>query len=286
VVSELYSFKIGDIQCAPVSDGSLPYLPNWFFANVPQPRLEEELRAHGLRPDEIKGTYTCLLVSTGKNKLLIDTGAGKIAPSTGELLVNLEKAGARPNEIDTVILTHGHPDHIGGAVDAEGKPMFPNARYVMWKDEWEFWTSEEPDLSAMQVPEELKTGLFLGTVRRCLPPIRKQLELVEKESEVVPGIHLLPAPGHTPGHAAVAVSSGRDSVLHLADTVLHPILMEQPAWRTVFDLEQDRAAETRRRLLDRAAADGTKVMAFHFPFPTLGRVASRRAGGWQWQALS
>ncbi len=283
---EAYSFKVGEIQCAPVSDGSFPYPPSWFFANVPQQRLEEELRAHGLRADEVTGTYTCLLISTGKNKVLIDTGAGKMAPSTGELLVNLEKAGARPSEIDTVILTHGHPDHIGGAVDAEGKPAFPNARYLMLKDEWEFWTSEEPDLSSMQVPEELKTGLILGTARRCLPPIRKQIELVEKETEVVPGIHLLPAPGHTPGHSAVAVSSGRDSVLHLADAVLHPILMEQTAWRTVFDLEQDRAAETRRRLLDRAAADRTEVMAYHFPFPTLGRVASRRAGGWQWEPAS
>ncbi len=286
MAGEAYTFEIGSIRCAPVSDGSLPYPPNWFFANVPQQRLEEELRAHGLRTDEIAGTYTCLLVLTGKNKVLIDTGAGKIAPSTGELLVNLEKAGARPTEIDTVILTHGHPDHIGGTVDAEGKPTFPNARYLMWKDEWEFWTSQEPDLSAVQLPEEIKTGLILGTARRCLPPLRQQIELVEKESEVVPGIHVLPAPGHTPGHTAVAVSSGRDSVLHIADAVLHPILMEQPAWRAVFDLDQDRAAETRRQLLDRAAADKTKVMAYHFPFPTLGQVISRRAGGWQWEPVS
>ena len=286
MADEAYSFNVGEIQCAPLSDGSLPYPPNWFFANVPQQRLEEELQAHGLRTDEVTGTYTCLLVSTGKNKVLIDTGAGKIAASTGELMVNLEKAGAHPSEIDTVILTHGHPDHNGGTLEAEGKPAFPNARYLMWKDEWQFWTSEEPDLSAMPVPEELKTGLILGTARRCLPPLRKQIELVEKESEVVPGIHLLPTPGHTPGHLAVAVTSGTDSVLHVADAVLHPILMEQPTWRTVFDLEQDRAAETRRRLLDRAAADRTKVMAYHFPFPTLGRVASRRAGGWQWEPAS
>ncbi len=210
MAGEAYGFNVGAIQCAPVSDGSLPYPPTWFFANVPQQRLEEELRAHGLRSDEIAGTYTCLLVSTGKNKVLIDTGAGKMAPSTGELLGNLERAGVGAREIDAVILTHGHPDHIGGAVDAEGKPAFPNARYMMWKDEWEFWTSENPDLSAMQVPEELKTGMILGTARRCLPPLRPQMELIEKESEVLPGIHLLRAPGHTPGHAALAISSGRD----------------------------------------------------------------------------
>ncbi len=281
---EVYSFRVGAIQCTPITDGSLPYPPSWFFANAPQQPLEEELRAHGLRTDEITGTYTCLLVSTGKNKVLIDTGAGKIAPSTGELLVNLEKAGARPSEIDTVVLTHGHPDHIGGALDAEGKPAFPNARYLMLKDEWAFWTSQEPDLSALPVPEELR-GLIVGTARRCLPAIRKQIELMENEAEVVPGIHLLPAPGHTPGHSAVAISSGRDSALHLADAVLHPILMRHPAWRTVFDLEQDRASETRRRLLDRAVTDGIQVMAYHFPFPTLGRVTSC-GDGWQWEPAS
>ena len=79
MADEAYSFNVGEIQCAPLSDGSLPYPPNWFFANVPQQRLEEELRAHGLRTDEVTGTYTCLLVSTGKNRVLIDTGAGKIA---------------------------------------------------------------------------------------------------------------------------------------------------------------------------------------------------------------
>ena len=148
------------------------------------------------------------------------------------------------------------------------------------------WTLEEPELSGLQLPDELKKGLILGTVRRCLPPLRKQIELVEKESEVVPGIHLLPAPGHTPGHAVVAIASGKDSVLHIADAVLHPILMENPNWRTAFDLEQDRAAKTRRRLLDRAAADKTKIMAYHFPSPTSGHVASRGAGGWEWEPAS
>ena len=278
-----YSFKIGSIECVPVSDGSFGYPPSLFFANLPPQQLEDELRTRGLRTDEVVAGYTCLLVSTGKNKVLIDTGAGKLAPSTGELQVNLERAGARPNEIDTVILTHGHPDHIGGALNDEDRPAFPNARYVMWKSEWEFWTSDEPDLSAMQLPGELKSGLLLGTARRCLPPLRKQIELVEKEAEILPGIHLVPAPGHTPGHAAVAIFCGSDSLLHIADAVLHPIHMEQPAWRTAFDLEQDRAGETRRRLLDRAAADRTKVMAYHFPFPTLGQVVSRSAGGWQWE---
>jgi len=124
MAGESYSFKVGDIQCTPLSDGSFPYPPSLFFAIAPPKELEEELRAHGLRTDEITGTYTCLLVSTGKNEALIDTGARKLAPSTGELLANLEKAGTRAGDVNTVILTHAHPDHIGGVVDAESKAAF------------------------------------------------------------------------------------------------------------------------------------------------------------------
>ncbi len=237
--SSTYSFKVGEIECFPLSDGSFPYPPGMFFASVPQERFEQELRAHNLPTDVVTGTYTCLLISTGRNKVLLDTGAGNMAPSTGELLGNLEKAGTRATEIDSIILTHGHPDHIGGTVDGEGKPAFPNARYVMWNTEWDFWTSDNPDLSSMPVPDEIKTSLLIGTARRCLPAIRKQIELIEHESEVVPGIRLLPAPGHTPGHMAVAISSGNDAVLHIADAVLHPIHIEQPEWLNAFDLVTD-----------------------------------------------
>jgi len=278
-----YSFKVGDIECFPLSDGSFPYPPGLFFSNVPQRRLEKELRAHGLPTDTVTGTYTCLMISTGRHKVLLDTGGGNMAPSTGELLRNLEKAGTRATEIDVVILTHGHPDHIGGTVDTEGKPAFPNARYVMWKEEWDFWTGDSPDLSSMQVPEEIKTSLIMATARRCLPPLRRQIELIEKESEVVAGIRLLPTPGHTPGHMAVAISSGNDAVLHITDAVLHPIHLEQPEWQNVFDLVKDKAAETRRLILDRAAAERLNLMAYHFPFPTLGRVVARKTHGWHWE---
>ena len=118
------SFTIGKIQCFPISDGSCPFPPCVFFADVP----DQELKARGLPTDAINSTFTCLLVSTGKNKVLIDTGAGNLAPSTGKLLENLAKAGAPAQEIDTVILTRAHPDHIGGAIDGEGKPEFPNAK--------------------------------------------------------------------------------------------------------------------------------------------------------------
>jgi glyoxylase-like metal-dependent hydrolase (beta-lactamase superfamily II) len=278
---ETYSFRIGSVQCLAVSDGSFSYPTNWFFSNVPQEDLERELRARQLEPDQIISTYTCLLIKTERNKVLVDAGAANLAPTTGELLRNLEKAGVKATEIDTVLLTHGHPDHIGGAIDAEGRPTFPNARYIMWKAEWDFWTATEIDLGAMAVPEEIK-NLLRSTAQRCLPPLEKQMELLERETEIVPGVRAIPAPGHTPGHVVITVTSGGEGLLDLGDAVLHPVHLEQPSWQTAFDLVQDQAAKTRRQLLDRAAAEGMKVRAFHFPFPTLGQVVTR-GKGWAWE---
>jgi glyoxylase-like metal-dependent hydrolase (beta-lactamase superfamily II) len=238
-----------------------------------------------MRWNQILSPFSCLLVDTGPRKVLVDTGAGNLAPTTGELLGGLQVAGLSPAEIDTVILTHGHPDHIGGNLDAEGKPAFPNARYVMSKAEWDFWNSDQVNLDAMQVPDEIKE-LVISSARRNLPPIGQQLDLIERETEVVPGVHVAPTPGHTPGHMALVISSGAEQLLHIADSVLHPIHLEQPGWQNVFDLAPDQAVRTRKQLLDRAVADQAKVIAYHFPFPSMGRIVPKSPHSWRWEPVS
>lgn len=144
------------------------------------------------------------MINTGKHRVLVDTGAGGLCPNTGKLLQNLQAEGIEPRDIDTVILTHGHPDHIGGNTVSEGKPAFPDARFVMCKGEWDFWISHPEDL---KVDEHVKE-LLLTVASKNLPPIQSQLDLVDHETEIVPGIHTLAASGHTPGHMALAISSG------------------------------------------------------------------------------
>ena len=289
--NEVYHFKVGAFNCMAVSDGTLTYAPPVFpppatllFSNAPSVQLEQTLKHNNMQPDswtEWKSPYICLLVNTGDNLVLIDTGANGLDPNTGRLLKNLENEGISPEDIDMVIITHCHPDHIGGNTLDNGDLTFPNARYIMWKDEWDFWTSG-------QAEEKLDVHLrdmLLGVVRKNLPPIQDKLNLIEKEGEILPGIEAIAAGGHTPGHMALSITSNGDQLLCIADTVLHPIHLEHPEWLAVVDFDPDQVVITRRRILKRAATENALVLAYHFPFPGLGYVVENEEA-WRWEPIA
>ena len=278
-----YRFQLGDFECLLVNDGTFTYhhADELFFLNAPKDRLKPLLSKYNLGSEYVSA-YPSLVINTGKHCVLVDTGAGNLAPTTGRLIENMRSAGVSSQDIDTVILTHAHPDHIGGTVDEAGHPAFPNARYVMWREEWEFWTSK-PDLSSLRIPEQLRQ-ILLECPQRCLPPIKGQLSLVEEEAEIVPGIDAIAAPGHTPGHMALSISSGGERLLNLVDTVVHPIHLEQPEWLVATDLLPEKTVANRDRLLDFAATEAMLVFVFHFPFPGLGHIV-RSGSRWGWEAV-
>jgi glyoxylase-like metal-dependent hydrolase (beta-lactamase superfamily II) len=276
-----HHFQVGSIRCTVLSDGYYAYPTSWFFPNAEPGALRQALDQRHLPQDNVLSPYTCLLIETGRHVILVDTGAGEGSRTTGAIRARLEVAGIRPQDVNTVILTHAHPDHIGGTTDMFGHPAFPNACYVLSEHEWEFWTSARPDLRGLRVPEDAKTSIH-STARRCLGPLRHQIETIDREIEVVPGVRAIPAPGHTPGHLAVILSSDGESLLNLGDAAVHPLHLEQPCWENGFDQAADAAVATRRRLLQCAASENMRVMAFHFPFPSVGRIFPTAHGGWEW----
>jgi glyoxylase-like metal-dependent hydrolase (beta-lactamase superfamily II) len=286
-----YTFNVGDFRCIAVNDGTFAYGPpfvpppaTFLFANAPKEPLEQLLRKRGLNREqwtEWVSPYICLVVDTGKQCVLVDTGADGLGPSTGRLLQNLRSEGIEPGDVNTVILTHGHGDHIGGNIDSDGRVAFPKAQFVMWKDEWDFWNSDE---AVLKIDEHFRAA-FVGFARKYLPPIRDRIRLITDENEILPGIQAIAAPGHTFGHMALMISSKGERLLCLGDLALHPIHLERVQWCAPVDFSPEQLVRTRRRIFGRAADEKALVVAFHFPFPGLGHI-TRMEQGWCWNPLS
>lgn len=275
MTAPIYRFQVGEFECIVMGDGESSMDAKGLFATAPADELGQALSRRGIQPDAMPFSINLLYVNTSRHKVLVDTGLGM--PSTtgaGLLLDSLKSQGIEPDAVDTVIITHGHGDHIGGIAKEDGSLAFPNARYVMSKPEWEYWT-DESHVSKMDENTS-------NNIRKHLFPLRDRIELVEGEVEIVPGVCAVPAPGHTVGHMAITLASAGQGLLHLADAAHHAIQIEYPAWSPAFDTDPVLSANSRRQLLERAAREQSLLLAYHFVFPGLGRVEAKD-GAWEWQ---
>jgi glyoxylase-like metal-dependent hydrolase (beta-lactamase superfamily II) len=274
----VYPFKVGSFECAVVSDGTtilMPEAAKILFANAPEAELVTALQAHGIVGYDIPYRMNCLYIRTDSHQVLVDTGlGGGVHPALGQLLANLNAIGVTPEQIDTLIVTHGHGDHIGGLTDASGKLIFPNARYFMRQPEWEFWTAEDSLAKMDDFGREF--------ANKNLPPLTSKINLITGEDEIVPGIRAIFADGHTPAHMALSIMSQGEELLFLVDTVLDSIQIEHPDWLAAMDALPDAVVSTRHKLFERAAASNALTLFYHFPFPGLGKIVRADAGyGWQ-----
>ena len=210
-------------------------------------------------------------MDTGRQLVLLDTGNGPQAAgaTVGRLAANLRAAGIDAARIGTVVISHFHGDHIGGLTTAEATAAFPNAEIVVPEAEWRFWTDEG---AASRAPEAMRAAF--ANVATRFRPYQGRIRQVAPGAEIVPGIRMEAAPGHTPGHAVVHVDGGGAQMMYVADTTNRPeIFARRPDLHIAFDMDPTAAEATRRRLFDRLAADRMQVAGFHFGFPALGFMA-------------
>lgn len=266
-----FKFTVGDFKCIAIRDGVHIGSADFLFINAPAEELNASLQKHNLERDQLPSTWTCLLVDTRDVKLLVDTGVGSGNPNGGQLLPQLEQSGYSAADIDLVFLTHGHPDHVGGCAGEDKKPLFPRAKYLIDKREVEFWMEESGERMVQFIRPKLKA-------------ISDQLETVEGKSELLPGIRVIEAYGHTPGHLCLEIRSQGETLLNLADSVLNPLHLEHPEWYSRIDVHPELMIATRLRLLERATKEQALVLFFHFDFPSLGYV-EQSGKHWAWRSI-
>ena len=281
--AKVFNFSVGDFKCVSISDGMQPiegdFLPAFFNGSAAD-ELAVALQRHGISPDHYDLDCNCLLIDTGSERVLIDSGGGPFFdPHLGQLVPGLAATDYQPDDIDAIVLTHGHRDHVCGGVNQQGELIFPNARHIMARGEWEYW-AKEVDISAMgeRFIEDVEFA------RECLLAIESQLQLIEAGDEIAPGIRSIPTPGHTRNHISVAVNSGDERLICVADTMDVPLHIEQTTWHPAWDELPAEGIRSRGRLLQRAVEQEALIHGFHFPFPGVGRV--RRDGeGWRFEPI-
>lgn len=271
----IYRFKVGSYELTAVNDGTW-YRPldDKFVRNAPFTEVQKAMADAFLPTDKLPIAFTTLIVNTGSKLIAIDTGTGgQLAPTAGTYASNLAAAGIDPKAVDTILISHFHPDHINGIKTKDNAQVFPNAEIHVPAPEWAHWMD---DAKMNAAPDAAKGGF--RNVRRVFGDL-ENVNRFEPGKEVAPGITSIAAHGHTPGHTAFAIASGDQSMLVLGDTTNHPALfVRNPEWQAIFDVDPMMATETRKRLLDRAAADRMLVQGYHFPFPASGYIAKRGSG--------
>jgi glyoxylase-like metal-dependent hydrolase (beta-lactamase superfamily II) len=273
-----YRFKIGSIEVTVVSDGTVGF-PAESLWGAPAGDVKALLASEFRPTTPAVLQLNTIVLNTGDKLVLVDTGSGgKFQNTNGALVGNLAAAGYAPGDVDIVLLTHGHPDHLWGASDAANTAlMFPAAEIVMSEAEFGFWSAEE-------LPGKVPAGMkpMIETTQAHLKVVNPHVRLIKAGAEVVPGVHTVDTAGHTPGHMSVQVASGNEELIVTGDVISHPtVSFRRPEWTLGFDMDPVMGAKTRSAFLDRTATDKTLIASYHLPFPAVGHVI-RDGDAYRW----
>lgn len=273
-----HTLKVGDAEVISLIDMPFAVPYEIFFPGVPRAEIDAyQAQYPGSTANGMFTTHaSAYAVRSQGQTILCDTGFGPgpiafLNNATGELLNDMRAKGVDPASVDIVVHTHLHGDHVGWNIAPDGKPNFPNARFIAPQADWDYFNADLQNQAQMQQ----------------VIPLREMglLELVSGESTINSEVTTYPTPGHTPGHQSIMVSSGGDRILITGDLAHHPAQVDQPDWCSAFDIDQPATARTRADMFAQLEADGIKVAFCHFPeapFGQLVRVGTKRI----WQAVS
>jgi glyoxylase-like metal-dependent hydrolase (beta-lactamase superfamily II) len=265
------SRQIGDIEVTALSDGVLA-APLDVVLGMDK---AETARLAGKKPGEsLPISVNAFLLKRGAKLALVDTGSGNtMGPTLGKLTDNLRALGVAPDRIETIFLTHLHPDHSNGLVDDAGTAIYPNAEVILHQTEAAFWLDRD---EATGPTERIRRNIVKSA--ETTKPYRARMRTV-RDGEAMPGVSAMLLPGHTPGHTGWLIHSGKDSLLIWGDLVhLASIQIARPDTGLVYDVDPQAACATRRRMFDRAAADKFQVAGAHLDFPGFGTIVRKGMG--------
>lgn len=271
-VPALYRRRIGDVMVTALCDGFVD-APFAALTGIEEPDAESILKAE-FRPTPPRISVNCFLLQSGGRTALVDTGAGDtMGPNLGKLGALLARLELTPADVDTVLLTHMHPDHSNGLTSPGGERVFPAAEIVVEERDVTHWFDD----GARAAVDASKQVRYFDEARRQIAPYQDRRK--SPGADCFPGVSAVPLPGHTPGHTGYLVSSGSESLLIWGDIFHVPdIQVRHPGVAMAMDSDQQAAIATRRRALDMAAADGLLVAGMHHHFPGFAHVASEGAG--------
>jgi glyoxylase-like metal-dependent hydrolase (beta-lactamase superfamily II) len=270
-----YRFTVGDAEVTVVSDGALDLgNPKGTFTGVSDNEMSKMLTDNFLNPADVVLQQNSPIVNTGDKLILFDTGMGTskmFGDATGRQQKSMKEAGIKAEDIDAVVFSHGHIDHIGGVVDNDNKVLFPNAQFYIAESDFNYWTDYD------KAGPKLKD--FVDHAKKNLNPVHDRLVFYKDDQEFLPGVHALAAPGHTVGHTIFVISSGGKQFCYTADLTHHPILlMEKPLMEFSFDTDPKQAAQSRVKMLDMLASNKIPILAYHYAWPGIGHVAKTAEG--------
>ena len=277
-----FTFPVGNLEVLVITDGSfkMDTIQPIFAPHADPVILTEFLTDHFYTPGELTLAGNILVVKADNRIILFDTGSGShLFTTTGKLVENLAAAGIEEQDITDIVITHAHPDHVGGLIHADGSTAFATADVYISKAEFDYWTDRNIDLSSESLDETTKMSIEFA--RNHIAVVQDRLKFFQDNEVLFDCLRLELAPGHTPGHTVTTLFSEGEELVHMADTFQHILLLAHPEWGSLIDTDFELAVSSRKNLGNQWAAEKKLIFGDHLPFPGLGYV-KKRNDGFEW----